>query len=188
MDIQWYVQLGPALIVAAGAVVCAGLASAAPLRRRDYPTATRRAAHILLLGSLLVIGLLTLSGPWSRPDLYSARTPNLVPLVGLRQQWRNADSELGIASLLGNALLLLPSGALARLAWRRPAGVTLAGLGLYLSVCIEALQYVVGRAADIDDVVLNASGGAVGVALATTLLGAAKRRTPRSARTRRNAD
>ena len=68
-------------------------------------------------------------------------------------------------NILGNAFMFVPAGLLAPLAlgWgvRR---TTLAGLAL--SVAIEITQLMLGRSADIDDVILNSAGAAAGAAVA----------------------
>lgn len=107
--------------------------------------------------------------------------------VGLDQFWRDSvnlvpgetielylKSDLGRVAwenLLGNLLLLVPLGALGPLAWRKlDQWGRIIGAGLSISVSIEVLQFAkrffdmtgMTRSVDIDDVLLNTAGVAVG--------------------------
>ncbi len=73
-----------------------------------------------------------------------------------------------LVQLIGNALLLLPAGALAALRWpwcRRVGRMTLVSLGV--AAAIEVVQWVldVGRVSATDDVILNACGAIAGMML-----------------------
>lgn len=76
-----------------------------------------------------------------------------------------------VTDVLGNVLLFLPFGFVAAgaLGGRMAALPRLSaalGLGLVLSIAIEAIQLLVpGRATDVDDVIFNALGTLVGAAL-----------------------
>ena len=72
----------------------------------------------------------------------------------------------GHLNLVGNVLMFVPVGALVAWLARRARVLTATGVGLLLSVGIEATQLGLGRVGDIDDVVLNAAGAAVGGVLA----------------------
>lgn len=70
-----------------------------------------------------------------------------------------------IRNILGNLVLLAPVGLLAPALWTRfRSWKTVLLLGLSISVSIELLQLVVSsyRTTDIDDVILNVTGTAVG--------------------------
>ncbi|MHB1476398.1 MAG: VanZ family protein [Coriobacteriia bacterium] len=109
--------------------------------------------------------------------------------AGLDQYWRNSvnlvpgetielylTSNLGgvaLQNLLGNLLLLVPLGALGPLAWRKlDQWERIIGAGLSISVSIEILQFAkrffdmtgMTRSVDIDDVLLNTAGVAIGYA------------------------
>ncbi len=70
--------------------------------------------------------------------------------------------------LAANVVMFLPMGFLTDLLWRRGRGQTLA-LCLAATLCIELFQPLAGRSFDIDDVLLNFLGGALGL-LAAKLL------------------
>jgi glycopeptide antibiotics resistance protein len=118
--------------------------------------------RLLLAAYLAVVLVLTLT-PTSQGPL----APNLVPLAGIRYTFRYAGTAFGIGQLVGNLLLLMPFGALARVALPRLGPWTTIAAGLSLSVLIELVQwrFIAGRMADIDDVWVNTLGCAIGVGL-----------------------
>jgi glycopeptide antibiotics resistance protein len=110
--------------------------------------------------------------------------------AGLDEYWRNSvnlvpgetielylTSNLGcvaLKNLFGNLLLLVPLGALGPLAWRKlDQWGRIIGAGLSISVSIEVLQFAkrffdmtgMTRSVDIDDVLLNTAGAAIGYAV-----------------------
>lgn len=76
-------------------------------------------------------------------------TVNLVPL-------RTLGFDLYI--LAGNVLLFVPLGFFAALLWRGYTWRRAAGTGLCITGMIECWQLCVGRAFDIDDILLNSLG------------------------------
>ena len=64
--------------------------------------------------------------------------------------------------MAANVVMFLPLGFLASLLWRQRAWQTLA-LCLAATLCIELLQPLAGRSFDIDDILLNFLGGALGL-------------------------
>ncbi len=67
--------------------------------------------------------------------------------------------------LAANVVMFLPLGFLTRLLWRQRPWQTLA-LCLAATLCIELFQPLAGRSFDIDDILLNFLGGALGLLLA----------------------
>ena len=63
--------------------------------------------------------------------------------------------------MAANVVMFLPLGFLAGLLWRQRAWQTLA-LCLGATLCIELLQPLAGRSFDVDDILLNFLGGALG--------------------------
>lgn len=119
------------------------------------------------LGGVLGVTLLPLPlnglDPFTAP--YSA--VQLVPLETIELLLRGPQSA---RQLGGNLLLLVPMGVLVPIAWRaaRPVWRTIAW-GVVVSVTIEVLQFAFGvlsgefyRVVDVDDVLLNVIGVALG--------------------------
>jgi glycopeptide antibiotics resistance protein len=104
--------------------------------------------------------------------------PNFVPFRLIVHSWNKGGAAL-LVNLVGNVVAFVPLGVLLPLVRRAPTsvlGVVVAGAAL--SAAIETLQYASGRrVADVDDVLLNASGALAGYALylaARTLFGLAR--------------
>jgi glycopeptide antibiotics resistance protein len=169
MDVFAYRLLQTALPLALLAIV-AGRAAYVVARRRPgaEPGSPRRAATRALLASY-ALGL----GWWTvviaNPSQDGSRHANLVPFREIARSLTVHVSEYGLLNFWGNIVAFVPVGALALLSfprnWRRAWLVAWAG-GAALSAVLEISQYVVGRSADIDDVILNAVGVGLGVALA----------------------
>ncbi|WP_062465210.1 VanZ family protein [Demequina soli] len=76
-------------------------------------------------------------------------------------------------NLVGNILLFVPLGTVAALMTRRGfvlRVLTGTALGFALSAAIESTQHLLGRVADVDDVILNTLGAFVGAFAAALLL------------------
>jgi hypothetical protein len=136
------------------------LAFLGSLRRGRRRVALRRASWVMLIGAVLVVLSATLVGS----SVPGGRV-NLVPglsLLALNQD----DKRNAIENVLGNILLFLPLGFFGVLAVKRGL-VEVTAAAFALSVCIETTQWVLGdRWTDIDDVLLNTFGAAVGAAAA----------------------
>ncbi|WP_326837743.1 VanZ family protein [Amycolatopsis rhabdoformis] len=117
-------------------------------------------ARRLLVVAVLVVLVITLRpGHLSPPE-----NLNLVPLAGILDEARNVRGPIGLLNNLGNIALFVPLGFLATAVTRRNAAVVVALA--WFSAAIETVQYFIGRSADVDDVLLNTLGAALGVLLA----------------------
>lgn len=96
---------------------------------------------------------------------------NLVPGETIELYLRSDLGRVAWQNLFGNLLLLVPLGALGPLAWRKlDSWGRVLGAGLSISVSIEVLQFAkrffdmtgMTRSVDIDDVILNTAGVALG--------------------------
>lgn len=123
-------------------------------------------------------------------DPYWRESVNLVPLRTIRLYLESDLGRVAWGNLLGNLLLLVPLGALGPWAWRKlDRWGRILGTGLCVSLGIEALQFSkrfidalrMTRSVDIDDVILNTAGVALGYGLFVTVraLGRALRRLRR---------
>lgn len=137
----------------------AALAAVIPaLLRRDPRTALLRVTRVLLGGALLAILAVTLIGG-------GGTGINLIPGAGIRSELHNVNRGLGLLNLVGNVLMFVPIGFLIPLATRAGFRRALAAC-VASSVAVELVQLTLARSLDIDDVLLNAVGGALGAALA----------------------
>jgi glycopeptide antibiotics resistance protein len=110
----------------------------------------------------LAVLILTLT---PQTDGYAA-TVQLTPLATIRLQLEGLSPELVVVNVLGNVAVFVPVGFFAAIALtdRHPRPVLAAtGLGAALSLLCEVLQWTSGaRSADVDDLLLNTVGAAVG--------------------------
>lgn len=169
MDAFAYRLLATAVPLALLAALAARVAYVVARRRPDArPGSARRAATRALLAAY-AIGL----GWWTiviaNPNQDGSRHANLTPFREIARSLTNSEPGYGLLNFWGNIVAFVPVGVLALLALlgsrRQATLVALAG-GTALSAILEISQYGVGRSADVDDVILNAIGVGLGVALA----------------------
>lgn len=164
---------GQILMIAA--VVVAALAAALAVRRRsNWVFGLNPAATCLALGSLVAIGISTLT---PRTNAWVGGTVQLIPLHTLRGYLHRPIDLLIYAG--GNVALFVPLGlfvylALGRWVWRSTAACAL------ISVCVELLQlHIWSRSSDVDDVISNTLGGLLGALAGYAVLRLIRnRRTP----------
>jgi glycopeptide antibiotics resistance protein len=80
-------------------------------------------------------------------------------------EWENSGQvRYLVTNVIGNIAVFVPLGLLFPLCFRRKAvfGVL---FGFVTSLCIEVLQYPIGRWSDVDDLWLNTLGAGIGVLL-----------------------
>ena len=179
-DVWRYLPLGPLPTLIVG---IAGLGLLLAVALRATP-ATRRLASVMLAITALAILAVTLSGS----DVGLGRSVNLRPGAGIRAELDNVNHALGVVNVLGNVILFVPMGWLtAVLVLYEPSTDAMRGLrrgvlaGLALSVAIEMSQYMLGRAADVDDVLLNSAGALVGAMIGVALSTARRRHSSAAA-------
>ncbi|MDN4476415.1 VanZ family protein [Demequina sp. SYSU T00192] len=131
----------------------------------------RTALWVAMLTCLAVIGWLTIgltvvthTGGTGGVNLTPGQEIQRALETGAREPWLN---------LVGNIVLFIPFGTVAALLTR--SGLVLrvltgTALGFALSACIEATQYLLGRVADVDDIILNTSGAFLGALAAALVL------------------
>ncbi|MCC8120728.1 MAG: VanZ family protein, partial [Oscillospiraceae bacterium] len=86
-----------------------------------------------------------------------------------------------VEMLIGNLLMLVPTGILLPLAFPRLRGWALLLFTVAIPVAIELLQPLVGRSFDVDDVISNFLGMGIGCLVAVGIRGLAVRKTGRTA-------
>jgi len=130
-----------------------------PLEQR--PPLVRPLAALLLVLYVPVVLVLT----WTAgPEVASAQD-NLVPFATIRAVWNDTAPAGVFAQAVGNVLLFLPVGLLARRALPRLGALTLVVAVALAAGAVEYYQgkYVAGRIVDVDDAILGAIGGFLGV-------------------------
>ena len=146
----------------------------------------RTAAWEALLTCLAVIGWITIGLTVVQGDLGTG-TVNLHWGQEIRRAL-DSGASAPWTNLVGNIVLFVPFGAVVALlvrggALRRIATATV--LAAALSVSIEAVQLLLGRVADVDDVVLNTGGALLGALVAAAFAGPWSRSSgPRTAEPR----
>lgn len=115
------------------------------------------------------------AAPYIRIKIHSTSqsSPNFIPFQSIMTILSkgvavNADEIPGtiFSNLLGNILLFVPFPVLLRKALSaRPSTKRIILLGLGFSICIEILQFFLGRTMDVDDIILNAIGVVLGVCI-----------------------
>jgi glycopeptide antibiotics resistance protein len=101
-----------------------------------------------------------------------------MPGSGIRTALTNVNRDLGLLNLVGNVVMFAPVGFLLPLATRMSLRGAVA-VCASLSVSVELLQLMLGRSLDVDDVLLNTLGGALGAAAGVAVAAWLRRRSPR---------
>ncbi|HWP80359.1 MAG TPA: VanZ family protein [Candidatus Acidoferrum sp.] len=131
--------------------------SLAARRRKERVTPLHWGVAVALGLSLTVIFAGTVSPVYGYSLTNVGQAVNLRPFAVLR------DLEGSLVNLWVNLLLFVPVGALPLFLWQRFRKAPVAVLtGAALSAAIETLQLFCARAFDIDDIILNTVGTAVG--------------------------
>lgn len=102
-------------------------------------------------------GVVSDSGRW-----FSLGSLNLIPFQTLEL---GAQTRYTLFNLLGNLVVFLPFGFFAGLLWRGGGWKRALLVGLSITGFIEAAQLLVGRACDVDDLLLNTLGVLCGYGL-----------------------
>ena len=87
-------------------------------------------------------------------------TNNFVPFKEMLRY--NVNSTLFIKNVLGNIVLFIPLGLFVSLYIKNKSFFITFILSFIISCSIEYVQSLIGRTVDIDDVILNTTGGLVG--------------------------
>jgi glycopeptide antibiotics resistance protein len=126
----------------------------------------RRPLSTILLAAWAVL-LLDMTLRWFPKD---RPPPNLAPFRSIRHDWREGGRHLWV-NFVGNLVVFVPAGALLPRAWPWSARAgRVALVAAAFSASVEAAQYASGRrVADVDDVLLNATGALVGYGLAMVI-------------------
>lgn len=134
-------------------------------RRRRPDWRLEALCWLFFLYGMAVIKLTFFPLPF--PFLEERAPVNLVPLRASLLLLEGPDMATAVRNLGGNLLLLMPFGFLLPLVRPTLRGWwPVLGRGLACSFAIELVQFVIGtRIADVDDLILNTLGAAIGYAL-----------------------
>jgi glycopeptide antibiotics resistance protein len=93
---------------------------------------------------------------------------NIIPLTVLFETYRevfvNGNIHYFLINFLGNLVMFLPFGFLVPLLWNLSGKKTLL-IGFFCSLFIECCQLFLARGTDVDDLILNTAGTALGLLL-----------------------
>jgi glycopeptide antibiotics resistance protein len=153
-----YLSLAPLLVLGVMILLAAVVIALVSHRWSGLTRTMRTSGTVLVIGTVLAILILTFGDKGYGGGVVGV---NLVPLRGIYGELHNANREIGFANVLGNIFMFVPLGVFLPMVvtwrWRE---IVLAGA--LFSALIEVLQFVAGRSADIDDVILNTAGAAIG--------------------------
>lgn len=127
------------------------------------------AAQVAAVGSALAVLAIALEPTGPVGGVYT--TANWMPFATIYDQvTAQVDASVAIRNVLFNILLFLPVGFtwtwLAKKAGRPWSASVLAGFGLSVLVELAQLVFPLGRAVDVDDVLLNTLGVLIGAGMA----------------------
>lgn len=179
-------HLAKTIVTMLAILVPYGVLRGRSLKRHGKPIDRKKeVVRATLVGYFLLLGLITLKPAFFHISSevhpsqlirtiiiempYQPEGVNLVPFQQILffLDRRDAFPLLVLSNLLGNLLLFVPFGLLLPVYDRERFGRvgTVLLYGVLLSAGIETVQYFIGRTVDIDDVILNTAGGAIGIAL-----------------------
>lgn len=163
--------LGYVLIGAVGLILLAVLYLPVYFILRNRISMPRQLAYFLFIGCVLVIvGATVLETVIIRiadgmPLLSAMHSLNLIPFQFITTEW-GMSTRKQITQEIANVMMFVPLGFIFPAVYkrlRRGRWTILCAMGV--SFCIEFMQYFIGRSADVDDVLLNTCGGAIGYLL-----------------------
>lgn len=151
----------------AAAILYLPLAVLLHARKKPYPF-IRHLANYLLIGYFFALIYVTFFWAVTRNDLPVSERLHLLPGDSFLFAFQY-DGGLWSSQIMWNVCLFMPLGGLLPCVFsplRKGAWKTVL-ICLLLSLCIEFLQFFIGRVADADDVICNTLGGVFGRALYT---------------------
>lgn len=132
----------------------------------------RLAGGILFLGYVLLLIYFLFFAEWygRGQKVHPEASYNFIPFLEIRRYWRHREAlgfRLVFLNLCGNVIGFLPFGfILPILICRLRRGPTVILFGMLLSTLIECMQLILRvGSCDVDDVILNTAGVAVGYLL-----------------------
>lgn len=166
--VGFVLRMLPVMAAAVPLVAAARLAGAYRLKNHGLTTTLRHEAglwaFLLFLAGLAAVTILPPGGQFIPPSWSRVNLRPLVVLADSLAAMRAGDGMYFVINILGNILMFLPLGFFPCLLWGEGKNGLLRGTGAALSasLCVELCQLFQPRATDVDDLWLNALGGALG--------------------------
>jgi glycopeptide antibiotics resistance protein len=170
-DVWRYSPLSPIALLVAGSIGLALVLYVTWVRS----ALTRKLSWALLAACILVILAATRRGSFGDED----GGFNWHLGASIAGELNNINRELGLLNVFGNVVMFVPVGWLAAILVRRRGLVIGAVSAAGFSAAIELWQSLSGSFGDIDDVVLNSTGGVLGAALAVSIRATSRQWAPR---------
>ncbi len=121
------------------------------------------AAYVLLLVKALLFKNVHPLNVFSA-DRTIQRPCNIVPLKSIHEYLSGGNIWVSLMNVLGNVAIFVPMGVYLQTFKRRMGAAKCVAVLFAVSLGVEIAQFVLGiGAADIDDILLNTIGGALGV-------------------------
>lgn len=169
--VGFVLRMLPVMAAAVPLVAAARLAGAYRLKNHGLTTTLRHEAglwaFLLFLAGLAAVTILPPGGQFIPPSWSRVNLRPLVVLADSLAAMRAGDGMYFVINILGNILMFLPLGFFPCLLWGEGKSGLWRGIGcaLLASLCVELCQLPQNRGTDVDDLWLNALGGALGFGL-----------------------
>lgn len=119
---------------------------------------------------IAVLGITLFPIPYQGTELFESVPNNFIPFQTILSTLERGLTVTAIIQLAGNILIAFPYGIVLDLTLRKRRKLWLYLLPLLFPLVIESLQFIIGlaisfnyRSVDIDDFILNALGGYLGI-------------------------
>jgi glycopeptide antibiotics resistance protein len=124
----------------------------------------RQLSFLLLAGSVFIILFATILVVFRNGIIFNSpqHLLNLVPFNWVNNSWKMSTNNI-IIQLVSNVLMFIPVGFLIPVVFVKIRSFWKTIFCVFVfTFFIETFQYFIGRSADIDDIILNLSGGIAG--------------------------
>lgn len=146
------------------------------LIRRPWKHPDKREA-VLAIFTLFTIALLALAfeGTYGTPSvmlrsaskrIVEGKSMNFIPFKTIGAFFKHFVPDVFMVNIVGNIVMFMPWGFGLALLWKKNQSVVrIVSLSFLFTLFIEAGQLFIGRSVDVDDLILNFSGGCLGALL-----------------------
>lgn len=119
---------------------------------------------------IVVLGITLFPIPYQGAEIFEPIPNNFIPFQTILSTLERGLTVTSIIQLAGNILIAFPYGIVLYLTFRKRRKLLMYLLPLLFPLVIESLQFIIGlaisynyRSVDIDDFILNALGGYLGI-------------------------